>query len=75
MNSDELKARAAVLKALASPVRLKIVNELNGQERCMCELQPLFRMNKSTLSRHITALRQVGILRERQDGTRTYLRL
>ena len=75
MNSEELKARAQVIKALASPVRLKIVDELSRGERCICELQPLFRMNKSTLSRHVAALRHVGIVRTRREGARTYLQL
>ncbi len=75
MNPEELKARARVMKALASPVRLKIVDELSRGERCMCELQPLFPMNKSTLSRHIAELRNVGIVGERQEGVRVYLRL
>ena len=63
------------MKALASPVRLMIVDELSRGERCMCELQPMFPMNKSTLSRHIAALKNVGILSERREGVRTYLRL
>ena len=75
MNTEELKARARVMKALSSPVRLMIVDELSRGERCMCELQPLFPMNKSTLSRHIAALRNVGIVGERREGVRTYLRL
>ena len=63
------------MKALASPVRLKIVDELSRGERCICELQPLFPMNKSTLSRHVAELRNVGIVGERRDGVRCYLRL
>jgi ArsR family transcriptional regulator len=75
MNTEEFTARAKVMKALASPVRLMIVDELSRGERCMCELQPMFHMNKSTLSRHIAALKNVGILSERREGVRTYLRL
>lgn len=75
MNDEELNARARVMKALASPVRLKIVDALSQGERCMCELQPLFTMNKSTLSRHIAELRNVGIIGERREGVRVYLRL
>ncbi len=75
MNTEQLKARARVMKALASPVRLKIVDELSRGERCICELQPLFPMNKSTLSRHVTELKNVGIVGERREGARIYLRL
>ena len=75
MNTEELKARARVMKALASPVRLKIVHELSRGERCICELQPLFQVSKSTLSRHVTELRNVGIIGGRREGVRSYLRL
>ena len=75
MNPEELKARARVMKALASPVRLKIVDELSRGERCICELQPMFPMNKSTLSRHVAELKNVGIVGERREGVRCYLRL
>jgi DNA-binding transcriptional ArsR family regulator len=75
MNQEELVARARVLKALASPVRLKIVDELSRGERCICELQPLFSMNKSTLSRHVAELRNVGIVAERREGVKCFLRL
>jgi DNA-binding transcriptional ArsR family regulator len=48
---------------------------LSRGERCMCELQPLFPMNKSTLSRHVAELRNVGIVGERRQGVRCFLRL
>ncbi len=75
MNPEELKARARVMKALASPVRLKIVDQLRRGERCICELQPLFPKDKSTLSRHVAELKNVGIVGERREGVRIYLRL
>ena len=75
MNAEEFKARARIMKALASPVRLMIVDELSRGERCMCELQPLFPMNKSTLSRHLAALKNVGIVSERREGVRLMLKL
>jgi len=75
MSEDKYTARAKVMKALASPARLRIVDELSRGERCMCELQPMFAMNKSTLCRHIAELKNVGIVGERREGVRTYLRL
>jgi ArsR family transcriptional regulator len=75
MNMEQLEARAKVMKALSSPVRLKIIHELSRGELCICELQPLFTMNKSTLSRHVAELKNVGIVGERREGVRIYLRL
>ena len=72
---EDYRARARVMKALASPARLRIIDELSRGERCLCELQPLFDMDKSTLSRHISALRNTGIVHERRDGVRVYLSL
>jgi len=73
--SDQYERRARVMKALASPARLRLIDQLKGGERCICELQPLFRQDKSTLSRHVAALRNAGIVRERRDGVRVYLSL
>jgi DNA-binding transcriptional ArsR family regulator len=75
MKPEEFQARARIMKALASPVRLMIVDELSRGERCICELQPLFPMNKSTLSRHVAALKNVGIVSERREGVRCFLKL
>ncbi|HMP89159.1 MAG TPA: metalloregulator ArsR/SmtB family transcription factor [Kiritimatiellia bacterium] len=75
MNHEVYHARAAVMKALANPARLMIVDQLKGGERCICELQPLFRKDKSTLSRHVAALRKAGIVSERREGVRVYLKL
>ncbi len=75
MNKEQLEARARIMKALSSPVRLKIIYELSHGELCVCDLQPLFTMNKSTLSRHVAELKNVGIVGERREGVRIYLRL
>ena len=75
MDADEFQARARVMKALASPVRLMILDELSRGERCLCDLLPLFNVGKSTVSRHVAALKQVGIVSERREGARLILKL
>jgi len=75
MRSENFKARAAVLKAMANPDRLKIVDILSRGEKCLCEIQPHFTISKSTLSRHVDSLRRVGIVTERREGVRSYLKL
>lgn len=75
MNHTIWSERARIMKALSSPIRLRIIDELSRGERCVCELQPLFPKDKSTLSRHVAALRQVGIVSERREGVRCILRL
>jgi len=53
------QARAKVLKALAHPTRLFIVDELgrNGP-RCVCELTDLVGADMSTVSKHLALLKQ-----------------
>ena len=75
MTHAEATVRAQVMKALASPIRLMIIDELSRGERCVCELQPLFAIDQSTLSRHLSALKNVGILTERREGTKIIHRL
>ncbi len=74
-SEQEFVERARVMKALAHPDRLKIIDELSRKERCLCELEPLFTTDKSTLSRHISALRNAGIVHERREGVRVHLTL
>jgi ArsR family transcriptional regulator len=55
---------AALAKALAEPVRVRIVDVLrrHGEPLCQCELQPLFDIQQSTLSHHVNKLAAVGLV-------------
>ena len=55
---------AALAKALADPVRVKILDVLrrHGEPLCQCELQPLFDIQQSTLSHHIGKLAAAGLV-------------
>ena len=72
MNNTEAKARADILKALAHPARLIIVDELSRGDQCGCELLPLVGRDQSVLSRHLAQLKNVGIITERRMGTKVY---
>jgi DNA-binding transcriptional ArsR family regulator len=64
-----------VLQALADPVRLEMVRILAGtDEEISCGHIPL-PVGKSTSSHHFRVLREAGVLRGRQEGTRRYYRL
>lgn len=75
MNEEQAMARADVLKTLAHPVRILIVDELSRGERCACEMLPLVGVDVSVLSRHVSQLRRVGIVSERRQGVRRILKL
>ncbi len=62
-------ARARVLKALAHPTRLFMVEELARGRRCVCELQALIGDDFSTVSKHLSCLKQAGIVRSAKQGT------
>lgn len=70
---DELPG---VLKALADPVRLRILNVLaHADEVCVCHLHDVLRLPQSTVSRHLALLRDAGIVAGRREGTWVYYRL
>ena len=70
------EARAKVIKALAHPARLMIVDELAEHgERCVCELTELVGTDMSTVSRHLAQLKQAGIVEDDKRGQMVYYRL
>jgi len=69
------RARAAVVKAMAHPTRLLIVDELARRERCVNELTRLVGDDVSTVSKHLSVLKRVGILEDEKRGMQVYYRL
>ena len=67
--------RAKVLKALAHPTRLFIADELGKAERCVCELTEMIGADTSTVSKHLSVMREAGILADEKRGTMVYYRL
>ena len=70
-----LEARARVLKAMAHPSRLLIIEELEKTERCVCELTEMIGADISTVSKHLSVLRQAGIVEDDKRGNQVYYRL
>ncbi len=62
MSPSSSSRRAAVIKALAHPSRLRIAEELMKGERCVCELRDLVAADISTVSKHLSLMRQAGLL-------------
>jgi DNA-binding transcriptional ArsR family regulator len=71
----EYKAQARIIKALAHPTRLFIVDELSRGERCVCELTDMIGVEMPTVSRHLSVLRNVGILEDEKRGSQVFYRL
>jgi ArsR family transcriptional regulator len=64
-----------IIKALAHPTRLFIVEELARGERCVCELTDLIGVEMPTLSRHLSLLKEAGILADEKRGSFVFYRL
>src|SRR3990172_8617801 len=70
------QARAKVMQALAHPARLLIVDELAKEgERCVCDLTQLVGSDMSTVSRHLSQLREAGIIESDKRGQMVFYRL
>jgi len=69
------EAKAAVLKALAHPSRLMMIDELAKGERCVCELQALIGADMSTVSKHLALMKNAGVVDSRKEGQKVFFRL
>ena len=67
--------RAAIFKALSHPDRLRIVEELAGGERCVCELVNTVDSAWSTVSRHLSVLKEAGVVVDEKRGLQVFYRL
>jgi ArsR family transcriptional regulator len=69
------EARAQIIKAMAHPTRLFIVDELSRRERCVQELTEMIGSDVSTVSKHLSILRNVGIVEDEKRGVNVYYSL
>ena len=64
-----------LLKALADPVRMDVVQALTAGERCVCELTEQLGLAQSRLSFHLRVMREAGLLQAREQGRWVYYSL
>lgn len=69
------EARAKVIKALAHPSRLFIVDALSRGERCVCELRDGVGADISTVSKHLSVLKEAGLVQDDKRGLQVFYRL
>ena len=67
--------RARVVKAMAHPTRLFIIDELSRGERCVCELRDMIEADISTVSKHLSVLKQAGIVEDEKRGLQVWYKL
>lgn len=69
------RREAAVFKALGHPARLQVVTELAAGERCVNDLVDLTGLGWSTVSRHLSVLKAVGVIADEKRGLQVFYRL
>jgi DNA-binding transcriptional ArsR family regulator len=76
LERNKYETRVEILKALAHPARLKLVDELTEHgEVCVCDLTEAVGSDMSTVSRHLTQLKNAGIVSSEKHGQMVYYRL
>ena len=64
-----------VLKALAVPTRLKILECLKNGERCICEIIPYTGKSQPNVSQHLKVLKNTGLVEVRKEGTKFLIKV
>ncbi len=77
MTEQEAAQVAPLLKALADPVRLRLMSIVlshTNREACVCDLVPAFDLAQPTISHHLKVLHDAGLLDRERRGTWVYYR-
>jgi len=75
LGEEAAEQLATVVKALAHPARLRIVDALRTKAPeaiCQCEFQPLFEMSQPALAKHLKVLIEAGVLGSERRGLWAY---
>ncbi len=75
MEDRIIALEAEILKALAQPTRLKILECLREGERCICEIVPVINGEQSNISRHISLMQKTRLISSRKDGVKVMLKI
>ena len=71
----KFELRTRIIKALAHPTRLFLIDELSKNERCVCELTEMVGADVSTVSKHLSILKNVGLVQDDKRGVQVFYRL
>lgn len=72
---EEAEIRSRIIKAMAHPVRLIVIEVLKEGDRSFAVLNDMFNLDKSTVSKHLLVLKEAGIVSSRKDGADMIYRL
>jgi ArsR family transcriptional regulator len=72
---EHIETAARALKAIAHPLRLKILCVLGDGEVCVQDIVDAVGTSQSNISQHLAILRDKGVLQTRKDANRVYYRV
>lgn len=78
LTTDQAARLAPVLKALADPVRLRLLSLVAaraGGEACVCDLQEAFELSQPTISHHLKVLHEASLIDRSKRGVWVYYRV
>lgn len=75
MDEKILSMKAEILKLLAQPTRLKILETLRNGEKCICEIIPAINGEQSNVSRHISLMEKAHLVSTRKEGVRVIVKV
>jgi ArsR family transcriptional regulator len=78
LGTEQAERLAPLLKALADPVRLRLLSLVAAHadgEACVCDLNDAFALSQPTISHHLKVLHEVGLLDRSKRGTWVYYRI
>jgi ArsR family transcriptional regulator len=78
LTRDQAERSATLLKAVADPVRLRLLSAIRAAdagEACVCDLTPLVGLAQPTVSHHLKVLVEAGLLEREKRGTWAWFRL
>jgi len=74
-STTRYEAKAVIVKAMAHPTRVLIIEELSKQEHCVCELTEMIGDDVSTVSKHLAVLKNAGIVKDEKRNQMVFYHL
>lgn len=75
MGKETLEEFLSVTKALSDAQRVRVLLSLREGELCVCQITELLKLAPSTVSKHMSVLKQAGLVESRKDSRWVYYRL
>jgi ArsR family transcriptional regulator len=71
----DVRRLSDLLRLIAHPARLEILNLLRGGEICVCQMEAQLGYRQAYISQHLMALREAGLVGDRRQGWKVFYRL